>query len=144
MIHDLTKVYTQFSSKEELNSVWLEGEGRAFCAGGDVDAIRTSVLEGTSTLPQDFFYDEYKLNHMIASLKIPHISIWDGFVMGGGGTLRARYLSCVYVVVFERKVHRIILISLEHTGTENTACLPCRRLRSDSFRMSVVRSLCLV
>ena len=84
MIHDLTKVYTQFSTKKELNSVWLEGEGRAFCAGGDVDAIRTSVLEGTSTLPQDFFYDEYKLNHMIASLKIPHISIWDGFVMGGG------------------------------------------------------------
>lgn len=49
-----------------------------------IQAIRTSILEGTSTLPQDFFYDEYKLNHMIASLKIPHISIWDGFVMGGG------------------------------------------------------------
>ena len=84
MIHDLTKVYTDFQTKGKLASVWLEGEGRAFCAGGDVDAIRTAILDGTSTLPQDFFYDEYKLNHLIASLNIPHISIWDGFVMGGG------------------------------------------------------------
>ena len=44
MIHDLTKVYTQFSKQsEELKSVWLEGEGRAFCAGGDVDVRRSEI-----------------------------------------------------------------------------------------------------
>jgi 3-hydroxyisobutyryl-CoA hydrolase len=32
----------------------------------------------------DFFKKEYKLDYLISSLKIPHISIISGYVMGGG------------------------------------------------------------
>ena len=49
----------------------------AFCAGGDVKQIY-------ETSNVNFFFQEYQLNHKIASSKIPIISLWDGVVMGGG------------------------------------------------------------
>jgi enoyl-CoA hydratase/carnithine racemase len=32
----------------------------------------------------DFFRDEYIMNYMLAESLAPQVSIWDGFVMGGG------------------------------------------------------------
>ncbi|KAL5031832.1 hypothetical protein BDV3_000496 [Batrachochytrium dendrobatidis] len=64
----------------------VEGS-RAFCAGGDV---KTLVLKASSGKPEDiaqsckFMEEEYKLNHMIATLKLPFVSIMDGITMGGG------------------------------------------------------------
>ena len=61
----------------------------AFCAGGDVKAVYLAGLEkdtSKTALTADFFREEYKLNHMIAT-QVPHmpqVSIWDGVVMGGG------------------------------------------------------------
>jgi len=49
----------------------------AFCAGGDVKA----VYEKSDFR---FFFDEYQLNHAIATSPIPIVSLWDGVVMGGG------------------------------------------------------------
>jgi len=86
MVHSLTKSYDNFLMSG-VKCIWLEGNGRAFCAGGDVAEIRSSVLEG-GCLHQDFFFDEYMLNHKIATLMdsfaVPQISVWDGFTMGGG------------------------------------------------------------
>jgi len=72
--------------------VLLTGAGRAFCAGGDVAAVREEALAGGS-LPIDFFYEEYQLVNTIANLwhdrGIPQVSVWDGITMGGGVGLSA-------------------------------------------------------
>lgn len=49
----------------------------AFCAGGDVKEIYEKEN-------YRFFYDEYQLNHAIATSSVPIVSLWDGVVMGGG------------------------------------------------------------
>lgn len=71
--------------------------GKAFCAGGDVKSIWQELTElskatekveiGTGKpghLHTDFFRDEYIMNYMLAESLVPQVSIWDGFVMGGG------------------------------------------------------------
>lgn len=71
--------------------------GKAFCAGGDVKSIWQDLTDlskatekveiGTGkpgVLHTDFFRDEYIMNYMLAESLVPQVSIWDGFVMGGG------------------------------------------------------------
>jgi len=74
----------------------MEGAGRAFCAGGDVAAVRAASLEvlgadagctavPKGTLPYDFFHDEYAMNALVgAADATAQVSIWDGVTMGGG------------------------------------------------------------
>eukprot|EP00529_Nitzschia_sp_RCC80_P025886 CAMPEP_0113488048 /NCGR_PEP_ID=MMETSP0014_2-20120614/25817_1 /TAXON_ID=2857 /ORGANISM="Nitzschia sp." /LENGTH=344 /DNA_ID=CAMNT_0000381751 /DNA_START=1 /DNA_END=1032 /DNA_ORIENTATION=- /assembly_acc=CAM_ASM_000159 len=67
---------------------------RAFCAGGDVKTLcemsasssssSSSSTPASTTIETDFFYQEYKTNHTIATCPIPIISLWDGVVFGGG------------------------------------------------------------
>lgn len=60
----------------------------AFCAGGDVKDVYLAGLAGdpSNTLQADFFREEYRLDHMLATQPphIPQVSLWDGVVMGGG------------------------------------------------------------
>ncbi|KAH6570824.1 hypothetical protein BASA60_007547 [Batrachochytrium salamandrivorans] len=64
----------------------VEGS-RAFCAGGDVKSL---VKRASSGKQEDidhsvkFMEEEYKLNHMIATLRKPFVSVMDGITMGGG------------------------------------------------------------
>jgi len=57
--------------------------GKAFCAGGDIRSVTDSVAAG-GALHEDFFKEEYILNHAIASLTIPYVAIIHGITMGGG------------------------------------------------------------
>lgn len=60
---------------------------KAFCAGGDIrffhDAGRATPQTG-SALVEDFFTEEYALNHLVHSYPKPYIALMDGVVMGGG------------------------------------------------------------
>lgn len=60
---------------------------KAFCAGGDIrffhDAGK-STPTGGSALLEDFFTEEYALNHLIHYYPKPYIALMDGVVMGGG------------------------------------------------------------
>jgi 3-hydroxyisobutyryl-CoA hydrolase len=71
---------------ETLKGILIKGNAEAkrpaFCAGGDVKAVYDNGLSNNN--PQDFFFQEYRVNHAIATTKIPVISLWDGVVMGGG------------------------------------------------------------
>ena len=57
-----------------------------FCAGGDVKAVYLAGQAGDAALTADFFREEYRLNHQIATQPphMPQVSVWDGVVMGGG------------------------------------------------------------
>jgi enoyl-CoA hydratase/carnithine racemase len=58
----------------------------AFCSGGDVKSVYLAGISNDGVLAADFFREEYRLNHMIATQPphVPQVSIWDGVVMGGG------------------------------------------------------------
>jgi enoyl-CoA hydratase len=60
---------------------------KALCAGGDIrffhEAGRATPQTG-SPLLEDFFTEEYALNHLIHFYPKPYIALMDGVVMGGG------------------------------------------------------------
>lgn len=68
------------------NVVVIKGEGRAFCAGGDVAALALQNKKGAEGQQQskDYFALEYKLDHMIATYNKPYVALIDGITMGGG------------------------------------------------------------
>jgi enoyl-CoA hydratase len=57
---------------------------RAFCAGGDIRAIRTHALAGETADVERFFAEEYALNAAIAEYPKPYVAVIDGICMGGG------------------------------------------------------------
>ena len=54
-----------------------------FCAGGDIRFFHQAALAGDAAL-DDFFTEEYTLNHLIQTYPKPYIAFMDGVVMGGG------------------------------------------------------------
>ena len=72
----------EWESDNTIERVLLLGEGKHFCAGGDVKSVH---LSGPfSQLKRDFFSKEYSLNLQIKNFPKPYMSIWQGVVMGGG------------------------------------------------------------
>lgn len=70
---------------DRIAAVWIEGAGdRGLCAGGDVRALRASVLAGDVPSVLAFWEQEYALNALIASYPRPFVAWMDGVVMGGG------------------------------------------------------------
>src|SRR6476660_7455086 len=60
-----------------------EGPFGAFCAGGDIRFLHQAGSQGNPQL-EDFFTEEYALNHLIHHYPKPYIAFMDGIVMGGG------------------------------------------------------------
>ena len=60
-----------------------EGVFGHFCAGGDIRFLHQAGSTGNPQL-EDFFTEEYALNHLIFSYPKPYIAFMDGIVMGGG------------------------------------------------------------
>ena len=58
-------------------------QGRGFCAGGDVVMIARSGNEGGEEARR-FFFEEYRLNHLLFTYEKPTVAIMDGITMGGG------------------------------------------------------------
>ncbi|HNV60696.1 MAG TPA: enoyl-CoA hydratase/isomerase family protein [Rhodoferax sp.] len=54
-----------------------------FCAGGDIRFFHQAALAGDAAL-DDFFTEEYTLNHLIHNYPKPYLAFMDGIVMGGG------------------------------------------------------------
>jgi len=82
------KVYPWYNewlaSGKKMCVVMSAKGGKAFCAGGDVAAVRESTLSGGS-LGVDFFYEEYQVNQRTNLREnLTQVSLWDGIVMGGG------------------------------------------------------------
>ncbi len=55
----------------------------AFCAGGDIRFFHQAASQGNPAL-EDFFTEEYRLNHLIHHYAKPIVACMDGIVMGGG------------------------------------------------------------
>ena len=85
MIRSFTRALEQFRDDPHVHVVVVEGAGdRAFCAGGDIRALRENQLKGDRGPVEAFFSEEYALNRMIAAYPKPYAALIDGICMGGG------------------------------------------------------------
>jgi enoyl-CoA hydratase len=85
MIRAITGALWAWRDDPHIHAVVIEAAGdRAFCAGGDIRALRQNQLDGNRAPVDAFFTEEYALNRMIASYPKPYIALIDGICMGGG------------------------------------------------------------
>ncbi|MHB8530201.1 MAG: enoyl-CoA hydratase/isomerase family protein [Caulobacteraceae bacterium] len=67
-----------------VRAVLIDHAGeRGFCAGGDIRALADSAA-GDGRLAREFFFTEYRLDHLIFTYDKPVITLMDGVTMGGG------------------------------------------------------------
>src|SRR6185437_15518238 len=79
MIRVLTRVLSEWHDDPHVHVVVIEGAGdRAFCAGGDIRALRDNQLGGNRPAVDAFFSEEYALNRMIATYPKPYVALIDG------------------------------------------------------------------
>lgn len=84
MVQGLSDLFTRWAQDDSVQCIVLKGAGeKAFCAGGDIRALRESALTG-GDLHQRFFVDEYVLDYQLHRYVKPYISLLNGIVMGGG------------------------------------------------------------
>lgn len=85
MIRAFDAAIRQWKDDPSVKLVVLEGAGgRAFCAGGDVRAMREAAIAGDRATVEAFFSEEYVVNAGIANFPKPWVSLIDGVCMGGG------------------------------------------------------------
>lgn len=88
MIRALTQTLVAWKDDPTIRAVAIRGMGKqgpfgAFCAGGDIRFFHEAATRGDPAL-EDFFTEEYTLNHLIHHFPKPYIAFMDGIVMGGG------------------------------------------------------------
>lgn len=81
----------------ELVLIDHSGE-RGFCAGGDIRMLAESGA-GDGVAAREFFFTEYRLNHLLFHYPKPTVAIMDGVTMGGGVGLSR---PCRFRVATER------------------------------------------
>ncbi|KAK6918105.1 Enoyl-CoA hydratase/isomerase domain, partial [Dillenia turbinata] len=101
MVSRMLELFLACEDDPTVKLVIVKGEGRAFCAGGDVAAVVRDLNEGNWIFGARFFHDEFTLNYVSATYsksQLPMIvfdsyiilrmsskvSILNGIVMGGG------------------------------------------------------------
>ena len=98
MVRELMDVLVRWQKDDQVVAVAIRGSNKegvfgAFCAGGDIRFLHAAGTVGNPEL-EDFFTEEYALNHLIHHFGKPYIAFMDGIVMGGGmgisqgGTMR--------------------------------------------------------
>ena len=92
-----------WQSDERISAVFIQGAGdKAFCAGGDVQALYKSSIEqpgGPCDYAETFFEREYRLDYLLHNYTKPTIVWGHGIVMGGGLGV---FAGCTYRIVTEK------------------------------------------
>jgi len=95
MVRELTAALMAWQGDPAILAVAIRGTNKVgrpgtpealfggFSAGGDIRFFHEVALAGDTSL-DDFFTEEYKLNHLIHNYPKPYIAFMDGVVMGGG------------------------------------------------------------
>ena len=95
MCRDIITALLTWENDSAISAVVIDhGEGRGFCAGGDIRLLYEGLRAGGQGV-LEFFRTEYRLNHLLFTLRKPVTCIMDGVVMGGGAGLA---MPCRYRV----------------------------------------------
>ena len=93
MVRLLTPRLQAWAADEGIVGVLLQAAGeKAFCAGGDLRQLYQTLLDcgpERNTYAEDFFREEYELDHLIHTFPKPFLCWGHGIVMGGGVGLLA-------------------------------------------------------
>jgi enoyl-CoA hydratase/carnithine racemase len=85
MIRACAAILEEWRDDPHIDAVAIQGAGeRAFCAGGDIRAMRDGIMSGDRATVDAFFSEEYALNLAIATYPKPFVALIDGICMGGG------------------------------------------------------------
>ncbi|KAI1341966.1 enoyl-CoA hydratase/isomerase [Xylariaceae sp. FL0016] len=87
MIRKILPRLIEWEKSDMANVIVMKGAGdKAFCAGGDVATLAQQNKQGQKgqNASVEYFAQEYKLDHYIATYKKPYIAFMDGITMGGG------------------------------------------------------------
>lgn len=88
MVTLIQKQLDQWARQDDIKAIWIEGSGgKAFCAGGDVQALYHSAKEkpgGPCRYAESFFKHEYTMNYTLHTYNKPIICWGEGIIMGGG------------------------------------------------------------
>jgi enoyl-CoA hydratase len=85
MCRNMAQALLTWRDDDSVRAVVIDhAEGtRGFCAGGDIRVIAESgKTDGREA--REFFFTEYRLNHLLFTYPKPVIAIMDGVTMGGG------------------------------------------------------------
>ncbi len=98
MVRDLTEALDAWRGDPAIDAVVIRSASeKAFCAGGDIRFFYdcgSSTPKGGSALIEDFFTEEYALNHLIHYYPKLYVALMDGVVMGGGMGIAQGGPSC--------------------------------------------------
>lgn len=98
MIQEITELFTSLNNEENIKAIILKGEGTAFCAGADLNWMKSMIKYSY----QENLQDSQKLWDMFAAIKNCHhplIAQIHGAVFGGGLGI----LACCDYVISEEK-----------------------------------------
>jgi enoyl-CoA hydratase len=85
----MTEALLAWKDDPAVELVLLDHSGeRGFCAGGDIRMLAESGA-GDGKAAREFFFTEYRLNHLLFEYPKPILTIMDGVTMGGGVGLAA-------------------------------------------------------
>lgn len=79
MLFEMGEALDEWAADDRVERVLIRGEGKAFCAGGDIRYLYSARSDGL-----DFFTTEYRHNARVKHFPKPYVSLLDGIVMGGG------------------------------------------------------------
>ncbi len=88
MVRAMTAAFRTWRDDAAIRAVLVRSSSeRAYCAGGDIRFFHqkgSATATGGAALVEDFFSEEYALNHLVHTFPKPYIAMMDGVVMGGG------------------------------------------------------------
>jgi enoyl-CoA hydratase/carnithine racemase len=106
MVRELARVLLAWRDDAGIDAVVIgSSSDKALCAGGDIrffHDVATAGVTGGSALLEDFFTEEYALNHLIHFYPKLYLALMDGVVMGGGMGIAQGGPDCRLRVVTER------------------------------------------
>ncbi|MGZ5202594.1 MAG: enoyl-CoA hydratase/isomerase family protein [Telluria sp.] len=106
MVRALTQTLLAWRDDPNVAAVIIRSTSeKALCAGGDIRFfydVGRATPTGGSALLEDFFTEEYALNHLIHFYPKPYIALMDGVVMGGGMGIAQGGPGCGIRIVTER------------------------------------------
>ena len=103
MVELLFDQFDKWQADDRVVAIVIRGSGeKAFCAGGDVQALYRSAIAnpgGPCSEAETFFAREYRLDYLIHTYPKPLICWGHGIVMGGGMGI---FSGCKHRVVTEK------------------------------------------
>jgi enoyl-CoA hydratase/carnithine racemase len=109
MVRVMTHALLSWRDTPDIHQVMVRSSSeKAYCAGGDIRFFhqkgKATASEGAALI-EDFFTEEYALNHLIHHYPKPYIALMDGVVMGGGmGIAQAGPAARIRVVTERTKM----------------------------------------